>query len=159
MCERSALLPIIIKAIVSLRTMQIAFFKSHLICLAHLYSSIVNHLWLKLHSPGILLQNQRAHHFSSMWHVQEHYNSWTQQLINLVSAHTVTCAWPGVFLHNSLYFFFFCKVKTKEHYNLHIATLKFEFSPTWKLQRLTIKYKDFSRLCEPCFPHQTKQMK
>ena len=129
MCERSVLSPIVVKAIVLLHTMPIAFVESHLTCLTHLYSSVVNHLWLKLHFPGILLQNQRQHNVStpycqasSMWYAQEHYNSYTQPLINLVSAHTVACAWPCVFLHNSSQFFF-CKVKTKEHDNLHNATL------------------------------------
>ena len=59
MCERRALSPIDVKGIVLLHTMQIAFFESPLTCLTHLYSSIVNHSWLKLHFPGILQRNQQ----------------------------------------------------------------------------------------------------
>ena len=54
MCERNALSPIDVKAIALLHTMQIAFFESPLTCLTYLYSSIVNHLWLKMHFAGIL---------------------------------------------------------------------------------------------------------
>ena len=81
------------------------------------------------------------------------------------------------FLHNSLQFFCqlsFCKIKMEEHSNLHNATLlrlfrfcwgKFKdfsrpysgiqglFKDFWQsrtFQGFTTKYKDFSRLCEPC---------
>ena len=157
MCERSALSPIVVKAIVLLHTMQIAFFESHSTCLTHLYSSIINNLLLKLHFPGTLLQKQRHHNVStpycqasSMWHTQEHYNSYTQPLINMVSAHIVACAWPCVFLHNSSQLFF-CKVKTKEHYNLHNATLLrlFRFyvgENSRTFQDLVLEFKDFSRI-------------
>ena len=59
------LTPIVVKAIVLLRTIQIAFFESPLTCITHLYSSIVNHLWLKLHFPGILQRNQNQRNVST----------------------------------------------------------------------------------------------
>ena len=54
-----------VKAIVLLHTMQIAFFELPLTCLTHLYSSIVNHLGLKLHFPWILQRNQRQRNVST----------------------------------------------------------------------------------------------
>ena len=57
MCERSALSPIVVKAIVLLHTMHNAFRKSPFTCLTHLYSSLVNHLGLNVHFPGIFSAN------------------------------------------------------------------------------------------------------
>ena len=86
-----------------------------------------------------------------MWHAQERYNSYTQPLINLASAHIVACAWPCIFLTNSSQFFFLCKVKTEEHYNLHNATSPrlFRFyvgENSRTFQDLLLEFKDFSRI-------------
>ena len=91
---------------------------------------------------------------SSMWHAQEHFNSYTQPIINLVSAHILARVWLCLFYTFLAVFLFVClfyKIKTKEHSNLHKATLlrRFRFY-VGEIQGFTIKYKDFSRLCEPC---------
>ena len=111
--------------------------------------------------------------FNSMWHAQEHYNSYTQPLINLVSAHLVARVRLCLFY---IVFFFFYKLTTAEHSNLHNATLLrlfrsyvgensrtfqdliLEFKDFSRMfgnrglfkDLVTIKYKDFSRLCGPC---------
>ena len=74
--------------------------------------------------------------------------------------------------------FFFYKVKTEEHYNFHNFAATFQIlcwrkfkdfsrpyigiqgllKDVWQsrtFQGLTLKYKDFSRLCEPCHKHNT----
>ena len=172
MCERNALSPINVKAIVLLHTMQIAFFESPLTCLTHLYSSTVNHLWLKLHFPGILQRNQRQRNVStllsqvsSMWHAQEHYNSYTQLLINLVSAHILGRVRFCLKFYIILCIFFFTKLKRK---NTLIFTIQLSwyssesmlakiqglFKTLWwnsrTFQGFSLKFKYFSRLCEHC---------
>ena len=116
-----------------------------------------------------MLQNKRQHKrfnsvMSSQLHVpctdaQEHFNSYTQPLINLVSAHILARVRLCLFqLHNSLQFVFVClfyKIKTEEHSNLHNATLlrRFRFyvgENSRTFQDRIAEFKDFSRLCEPC---------
>ena len=99
---------------------------------------------------------------SSQLHVpctdaQEHFNSYTQPLINLVSAHILARVRLCLFqLHNSLQFVFVClfyKIKTKEHSNLQNATLLrcFRFcvgENSRTFQDCIVEFKDFSRILD-----------
>ena len=99
-----------------------------------------------------------------MWHAQEHYNLYTQPLINLVSAHILGRVRFCLKFYLILCIFFFTKLKRKN-------TLIFTIQLSWyssesmlaKIQGLFktlsrnsrtfqgfLAFKDFSRLCEPC---------
>ena len=121
-----------------------------------------------------------------MWHAQEHFNLYTQPLINLVLAHILAsvrlCLFFTQFFAVFCLFVFFTKLKWK---NTLIFTIplycdaldsmgKFKafprpysgiqglFKEFWKSRTLhgfTTKYKDFSRLCEPCIKTSVSQVK
>ena len=99
-----------------------------------------------------------------MWHAQEHYNSYTQPLINLVSAHILGRVRFCLKFYIILCIFFY-KIKTKEHPNLHDTTFLVLFrvyvgENSRTFQDLNMEFKDFSRiyskiqelsrLCKPC---------
>ena len=99
-----------------------------------------------------------------MWHAQEHYNSYTQPLINLVSAHILGRVRFCLKFYIILCIFFY-KIKTKEHPNLHDTTFlvlfrvyvgensktfhdlieEFKDFSTRTFQGFTLKFKDFSK--------------
>ena len=88
-----------------------------------------------------------------MWHETAFQLIHTTADQSGVGSHFGSCS-TLPFSHNSLQFYLLClfyKIKTKEHSNLHKATLlrRFRFY-VGEIQGFTIKYKDFSRLCEPC---------
>ena len=92
---------------------------------------------------------------SSQLHMaQEHFNSYTQPLINLVSAHIlarVRLCFFAVFLFVCLFVCHFYKIKTEEHGNLHHATLlrRFRFyvgENSRTFQDRIVEFKDFSRI-------------
>ena len=86
-----------------------------------------------------------------MWHAQEHYNSYTQPLINLVSAHILGRVRFCLKFYIILCIFFFYKIKTKEHPNLHDTTFLVLFRVYFgensrTFQDLIVEFKDFSRI-------------
>ena len=90
-----------------------------------------------------------------MWHAQEHFNPYTQLLINLVSAHILARVWLCLFYTILCSFFssvcLFYKIKTEEHSNLHNATLLrgFRFyvgENSRTFQEHFVEFKDFSRI-------------
>ena len=103
-----------------------------------------------------------------MWHAQEHYNSYTQPLINLVSAHILGRVRFCLKFYIILCIFFFTKLKRK---NTLIFTIQLSWyssesmlakiqglfkTLSWNsrtFQGFTLKFKDFSRLCEPWTLH------
>ena len=85
-----------------------------------------------------------------MWHAQEHYNSYTQPLINLVSAHILGRVRFCLKFYIILCIFFY-KIKTKEHPNLHDTTFLVLFrvyvgENSRTFQDLIVEFKDFSRI-------------
>ena len=85
-----------------------------------------------------------------MWHVQEHYNLYTQPLINLVSAHILGRVRFCLKFYIILCIFFY-KIKTKEHPNLHDTTFLVLFrvyvgENSRTFQDLIVEFKDFSRI-------------
>ena len=75
--------------------------------------------------------------------MKDHFNSYTQPLINLVSAH--------ILARVRLVSFFTDKIKTEEHPNLHSATLlrRFRFyvgENSRTFQDRIVEFKDFSRI-------------
>ena len=103
-----------------------------------------------------------------MWHAQEHYNLYTQPLINLVSAHILGRVRFCLKFYIILCIFFFTKLKRK---NTLIFTIQLSWyssesmlakiqglfkTLSWNsrtFQGFTLKFKDFSRLCEPWWAH------
>ena len=88
-----------------------------------------------------------------MWHAQEHCNSYTQPLINLVSAHILARVRLYFFTQffAVVFLFLFYKIKTKEHSNIHNATLlqRFRFyveENSRTFQDRIVEFKDFSRI-------------
>ena len=93
---------------------------------------------------------QLCSQFSSMWHAQEHYNSHTQPLINLVSAHILGRVRFCLKFYIILCIFFY-KIKTKEHPNLHDTFFLVLFrvyvgENSRTFQDLIVEFKDFSRI-------------
>ena len=127
-------------------------------------NQISNHLWLKLHFPGILLQHKCRHNASTPYvkpapcgrcGMKEHLNSYTQPLINLVSVHILAPVRLCLFYTILSSFFLLClfyKIKTEEHSNLHNATLLrlFRFYVVGENSRIfqdfIAEFKDFSRI-------------
>ena len=86
-----------------------------------------------------------------MWHAQEHYNLYTQPLINLVSAHILGRVRFCLKFYIILCIFFVYKIKTKEHPNLHDTTFLVLFrvyvgENSRTFQDLIVEFKDFSRI-------------
>ena len=86
-----------------------------------------------------------------MRHAQEHYNSYTQPLINLVSAHILGRVRFCLKFYIILCIFFVYKIKTKEHPNLHDTTFLVLFrvyvgENSRTFQDLIEEFKDFSRI-------------